>query len=134
MSPDAVTTAARIPIVDDDVSLTDTFWRILRLEGYEVWAALSADGASAWRRRIDRTLVILGLRMPLTNGLQFLRAIRAIPGLTTTPVAIVTRDYHLDEAQAADIRALGAELHYKPLSMEEQVILARELLALPVRD
>ena len=72
--------------------------------------------------------------MPLTNGLQFLQAIRAIPGLTTTPVAIVTGDYHLDEAQAADIRALGAELRYKPLWMEELVILARELLALPVRD
>ena len=56
MSPDAVTTAARIPIVDDDVSLTDTYSRILRLEGYEVWAVLSADGASAWRRCIDRTL------------------------------------------------------------------------------
>ena len=48
--------AARILIVDDDVSVTDTFSRILRLEGYEAWAALSADGASAWRRRIDRTL------------------------------------------------------------------------------
>src|SRR5688500_6681391 len=37
------TTAARVLIVDDDVSVTDTFSRMLRLEGYEVWAALSAD-------------------------------------------------------------------------------------------
>ena len=36
-------TAARVLIVDDDVSVTDTFSRMLRLEGYEVWAALSAD-------------------------------------------------------------------------------------------
>ena len=134
MSPDAVTTAERILIVDDDVSVTDTFSRILRLEGYEVWAALSADGGLSLAQAHRPHAVILDLRMPLTNGLHFLRAIRAIPGLTTTPVAIVTGDYQLDEAQAADIRALGAELRYKPLWMEELVILARELLALPVRD
>jgi DNA-binding response OmpR family regulator len=134
VSPDAVTTAARILIVDDDVSVTDTFSRILRLEGYEVWAALSADGGLSLAQAHRPHAVILDLRMPLTNGLQFLRAIRAIPGLTTTPVAIVTGDYHLEDAQAAEIRALGAELRYKPLWMEELVILARELLALPVRD
>ena len=68
------------------------------------------------------------LRMPLTSGLQFLRAIRAIPGLTNTPVAIVTGDYYLDETQAAEIQALGAELRYKPLWLEELVTLARELV------
>ena len=134
MSPEGVTTAARILIVDDDVSVTDTFSRILRLEGYEVWAALSADGGLSLVQAHRPHAVILDLRMPLTNGLQFLRAIRAIPGLTTTPVAIVTGDYHLDEAQTAEIQSLGAELRYKPLWMEELVILARELLALSVRD
>ena len=134
MSSGTVTTAARILIVDDDTSVTDTFSRILRLEGYEVWAALSADGGLSLARAHRPHAVILDLRMPLTNGLRFLRAVRAISGLTTTPVAIVTGDYHLDEAQAAEIRALGAELRYKPLWLEELVTLARELLALPVRD
>ncbi len=78
--------------------------------------------------------VVLDLRMLVANGLHFLRALRAIPGLTNTPVAIVTGDYHLDEAQAAEIRALGAELRYRPLWLEELVALARELLALPVPD
>ena len=59
---------------------------------------------------------------------------RAIPGLTTTPVAIVTGDYYLDDAQAAEIAALGAQLRYKPLWLEELVMLARELLNVPVRD
>ena len=129
-----VTTAARILIVDDDASVTDAFSRILRLEGYEVWAALSADGGLSLAQAHRPHAVILDLRMPLTNGLCFLRAIRTVPGLTTTPVAIVTGDYRLDEAQAAEIRALGAELRYKPLWLEELVTLARELLALPVRD
>ena len=134
MSSDAAATAARILIVDDDVSVTDTFSRMLRLEGYEVWAALSADEGLSLAQTHRPHGVILDLRMPLASGLQFLRAIRAIPGLADTPVAIVTGDYYLEEAQAAEIQALGAELRYKPLWLEELVTLARELLNAPVRD
>jgi CheY-like chemotaxis protein len=130
-SPD---TPPRVLIVDDDVSVTDTFSRMLRLEGYEVWAALSADEGLRLAQTHRPHAVILDLRMPLTSGLQFLRAIRAIPGLTGTPVAIVTGDYYLDDAQSNEIRELGAELRYKPLWLEELVTLARELLNTPVRD
>ena len=101
---------------------------MLRLEGYEVWAALSADEGLALAQAHRPHAVILDLRMPLTSGLQFLRAIRAIPGLTNTPVAIVTGDYYLDDTQSNEIKALGAELRYKPLWLEELVTLARELL------
>lgn len=128
------TAPARVLIVDDDVSVTDTFSRMLRLEGYEVWAALSADEGLSLAQKHRPHAVILDLRMPLTSGLQVLRAIRAIPGLTNTPVAIVTGDYYLDDAQSSEIRALGAELRYKPLWLEELVTLARDLLSLPVRD
>jgi two-component system, OmpR family, response regulator len=134
VSPSAAKPAARILIVDDDVSVTDTFSRMLRLEGYEVWAALSADEGLTLAQAHGPHAVILDLRMPLTSGLQFLRAIRAIPGLTSTPVAIVTGDYYLDDAQAAEIKALGAELRYKPLWLEELVTLARELLNTPVQE
>ena len=131
---DAAATAARVLIVDDDVSVTDTFSRMLRLEGYEVWAALSADEGLSLAQTHRPHAIILDLRMPLTSGLQFLRAIRAIPGLTNTPVAIVTGDYYLDEEQSSEIQALGAELRYKPLWLEELVTLARELLKMPVQD
>ena len=123
--------AGRVLIVDDDVSVTDTFSRMLRLEGYEVWAALSADEGLTLAQTHRPNAVILDLRMPLTSGLQFLRAIRAIPGLTNTPVAIVTGDYYLDDAQSSEIRSLGAELRYKPLWLEELVTLARDLLGGP---
>lgn len=131
-SPPADSVTPRVLIVDDDVSVTDTFSRMLRLEGYEVWAALSADEGMTLAQKHRPHAIILDLRMPLTSGLQFLRAIRAMAGLTLTPVAIVTGDYYLDEAQAAEIKTLGAELRYKPLWLEELVTLARELLQIPV--
>jgi DNA-binding response OmpR family regulator len=127
-SQTAANSPPRVLIVDDDVSVTDTFSRMLRLEGYEVWAALSADEGLSLAQKHRPHAVILDLRMPLTSGVQVLRAIRAIPGLTSTPVAIVTGDYYLDEEQSSEIRALGAQLRYKPLWLEELVTLARDLL------
>ena len=121
-----------VVIIDDDVSVTDTFSRMLRLEGYQVWAALSAAEGLRLAEAHRPDALILDLRMPVTSGLEFLRALRALPSLTATPVAIVTGDYYLEEAQAAEIAALGAELRYKPLWLEELVMLARELLTLRV--
>ena len=115
-------------IIDDDANTLASLSRAFRLEGYEVWAALSADEGLSLAQTHRPHAVILDLRMPLTSGLQFLRAIRSIPGLTKTPVAIVTGDYYLDEAQSNEIHELGAELRYKPLWLEELVTLARELL------
>jgi DNA-binding response OmpR family regulator len=126
-------TAPRVLIVDDDGATADSFSRTLRLEGYEVWAALSAEEGLALAQTHQPHAIVLDLRMPLTSGLQFLRAIRAISGLATTPVAIVTGDYGLDDDVRDEIRALGAELRFKPIWIEELVTLARELLRVPVK-
>ncbi len=126
-------TAPRVLIVDDDSSTADSFSRTLRLEGYEVWAGLSAEEGLALAQTHQPHAIVLDLRMPLTSGLQLLRALRAIPGLATTPVAIVTGDYGLDDEMRDEISALGAELRFKPIWIEELVTLARELLSVPVK-
>jgi len=107
---------------------------MLRLEGFEVWAARTADAGLALAQAHQPNAVILDLRMPLTGGLQVLRALRTLPGLRDTPVTIVTGDYYLAEAQSEEIRALGAELRFKPLWLDELVTLARDMLRLPVRE
>jgi CheY-like chemotaxis protein len=131
---DAVATGSRVLIVDDDASVTDWFSRTMRLEGHEAWAAQSADEGLGLARIHRPHAVILDLRMPLTNSLQFVRAVRAIPGLLTAPVAIVTSDYAQDEAQTAEIEALDAEVRYRPLWLHELAALAHDLLALPVQS
>jgi DNA-binding response OmpR family regulator len=132
--PEASAPAPRVLIVDDDKSVTNLFSRMLRLEGYEVWAAHTADKGLNLASIRRPHAIILDLRTPLTSGLELLRSIRAISGLAQTPVAIVTGDYYLAEAQSDEIRALGAELRYKPLWLDELVSLARDLLTVPVRD
>lgn len=135
IAPAPGSTAGRVLIVDDDVTVTDTVSRLLRLEGYEVWAAPSADEGLRLARTHLPQAVILDLRMPLTSGLQVLRALRAIPALTRTPVGIVTGEFGMHEdGRAEEIAALGAVVRFKPLWLEELVALARELMRVPVQD
>ena len=121
-------TTRTILIVDDDPSVTETFERMLRLEGYHVVTALSADVGLNQAEQAKPNAIILDLRMPLVDGLQFLRQLRAKPHLTSVPVAIVTGDYFLDEAVSRELRSLGAEVRFKPLWLEDLLALARNLL------
>ena len=119
---------AKILIVDDDEGVTQTFARMLRLEGYQVRTAVSAETGLREAEHSHPDAIILDLRMPLVDGLGFLRQLRSHDDQRKTPVAIVTGDYFLDEAIANELQELGAELRFKPLWLEDLVGLARNLL------
>ncbi len=128
-----VETTARVStilIVDDDEGVTQTFARMLTLEGYEVRTAFNAESGLRAASETRPDAIILDLRMPLVDGLGFLRQLRAMADqqVSPTPVAIVTGDYFLDDSVAAELRQLGAELRFKPLWLEDLVGLARNLL------
>lgn len=119
---------SKILIVDDDEGVTQTFARMLRLEGYQVRTAVSAEKGLLEAEHSHPDAIILDLRMPLVDGLGFLRRLRARDDQRATPVAIVTGDYFLDDSVSAELRELGAELRFKPLWLEDLVGLARNLL------
>jgi two-component system response regulator PrrA len=117
-----------ILIVDDDEGVTQTFARMLRLEGFTVLTALNAQTGLREAEEYHPDAIILDLRMPLMDGLGFLRRLRQQDAHHQTPVAIVTGDYFLDDAVSNELRELGAELRFKPLWLEDLVGLARNLL------
>jgi DNA-binding response OmpR family regulator len=121
-------TTSKILIVDDDEGVTQTFARMLRLEGYQVRTALSAEKGLAEAEESHPDAIILDLRMPLVDGLGFLRRLRSQDDQRAIPVAIVTGDYFLDDAISSELQQLGAELRFKPLWLEDLVGLARNLL------
>ena len=124
------TAAATILIVDDDEGVTQTFARMLALEGFKVRTAFNAESGLKEASEAHPDAIILDLRMPLVDGLGFLRQLRSLDSqkASPTPVAIVTGDYFLDDAVANELRQLGAELRFKPLWLEDLVTLARNLL------
>jgi DNA-binding response OmpR family regulator len=119
---------AKVLIVDDDPGVTETFARMLRLEGYEVLTALDADTALRIVEMSHPDAVLLDLGMPLTDGLTFLRRLRAHEEQRHTPVAIVTADYFVDEATKNELRELEADLYFKPVWFQELVDITRRLM------
>jgi two-component system response regulator PrrA len=120
--------ARTILIVDDDRAVVDTFERMLKLEGFEVATAINPEAGLELAQTVHPDAIILDLRMPLVNGLQFLRHIRSNAYLVDVPVAIVTGDYFLGESTAAELKSLGATVKFKPMWLEDLVALARTLV------
>ena len=127
-TPLAESATKTILIVDDDRSVADTFARMLKLEGFRVATALSAETGLELADTVNPDAIILDMRMPITNGLQFLRQIRAVPALVSIPVAIVTGDYFLTEPVQHELRSLGAAIRFKPLWLEDLIALAKTLI------
>jgi CheY-like chemotaxis protein len=119
--------SSSILIVDDDRSVIETFARALELEGYTVTTALNPGRGLELAEHIHPDAIILDLRMPLINGIQFLRQVRAQPDLYRVPVAIVTGDYFLPEPLREALKHLRASVLFKPLWLEDLVDLARTL-------
>jgi DNA-binding response OmpR family regulator len=115
-------------IVDDDPSVTQSFARMLALEGYDVRTALDAKTAL---RDIDTSrpdAILLDLRLPVVDGLAFLRQLRARENHRETPVAIITGDYFVDDSVTNALRELGAPVHFKPLWLDDLLAITRQLL------
>jgi two-component system response regulator PrrA len=120
--------AATILIVDDDEAVTQTFARMLQLEGFNVRTAVNPELGLRLAAEAHPQAIILDLRMPLLDGIGFLRRLRSLEHHRQTPVAIVTGDYMVPEDLSEELFKLGAELRYKPFWLEELVGLARKLL------
>jgi two-component system response regulator PrrA len=127
--PFAQSATKTILIVDDDRSVTDTFARMLKLEGFEVATAINADAGLLLADSVRPSAIILDMRMPITNGLQFLRMLRSKPHLVEVPVAIVTGDYFLSDPITQELKSLGASIRFKPLWLEDLIALAKTLVA-----
>jgi DNA-binding response OmpR family regulator len=120
--------AAKLLIIDDDEAIIQTFAQMLRLEGHEVRTALDAESGLRQAHAQMPDAIIVDLRMPLINGLGFLYRLRSQTIHKTTPVAIVTGDYTMDDTVAREIGELGAQVHFKPLWLEDLVELAHSLV------
>jgi DNA-binding response OmpR family regulator len=121
-------TPTRVLIVDDDLAVGQTFARMLTVTGHDVTVVQSAETAfeSALASRPD--VVLLDLRMPMAGGLTLLSRLRKHAELRELPAAVVTGDRFLAEQTIDDLRALGATVRFKPLSMKDLVALVDSMV------
>lgn len=125
---EAMTSRGTLLVVDDDEGVTKVFARMLQLEGFQVRAAPSAVKGLQEVEIARPDAIILDLRMPTIDGLEFLYRFRRRIDCRHTPVAIVTGDYTVEDLIGGEIRALGAQLHFKPLWADDLLALALALV------
>ena len=120
---------SRVLIIDDDESTRVTFAQLLRLEGHEVRTAQNASAGLDEAFLAAPDAIIVDLHMPVMDGLTFVKRLRAQERGATTPVAIVTGDYSLQDTVSDSLQQLGVTVCFKPLWLDDLVKLAGDLLS-----
>ena len=115
-------------IIDDDPGVTQTFCKMLQLAGYDALATVDADTGLRDIATTRPDAILLDLRMPSTDGLTFMRRLRAQERDRHTPVAIITGDYSVDETLSRELRALDATICFKPMWLGDLVAVIEGLL------
>jgi DNA-binding response OmpR family regulator len=119
---------ATLLLIDDDLVTLETFAYILRTDGYRVLTAATPETGMAEVERSRPAALLLDLHLPVTDGLKFLRQLRASPRHSGLRVAIITGDYFIDEGVADELQSLGAHIHFKPLWEDDLLRVAHGLL------
>lgn len=124
-----------IVIIDDEESVRCTFGLMLQLEGYAAHAFAGADEALAALATLAPDALLLDLHLPVIDGLECLRRLRASGSHDALPVALLTADYFLDETVANELKRLGAQIHFKPIwESDLRRIVAALIAASPAAD
>ena len=63
---------SKILIVEDELALNEAYQMILKAEGYDVYVALDGKEALEITKDVEPDLILLDLRMPNINGIEFL--------------------------------------------------------------
>jgi two-component system chemotaxis response regulator CheY len=115
--------AMHILIVDDSTVMAKILELILLRQGFEVTVAHSgAEALKHLRERADIGLVIADVMMPMMDGLELLRRLRAMPECATLPVILCTA--LSDAGTVREAVRLGCR-HYLVKPIEPSALLAR---------
>ena len=117
----------RVLVAEDEPSIVLSLEFLLRDAGYEVTSA--SNGADALRLAEERTpdLVVLDIMLPLVNGFEVCRTLRANPAFASTRILMLTARGR--EHEVARGLALGANAYLtKPFATRELMKTVEDLL------
>jgi len=113
---DALSQAVKIMVVDDELSVLESFKMILQIKDYEVDTFSDGPSAIANLKKGVYDMAFIDLRLPIMDGLEILKKVKEID--PDIEVVIVTA--YATEASHANAITLGAlEYLRKPFLMEE---------------
>ncbi|NNC18020.1 response regulator [Corallococcus exiguus] len=104
----------RLLIVDDEFAIVEALEDILSLEGYDIVTAYNGDEGLQRLMTSKPDLVLLDLMMPVMDGGELLRRIRAHPDLCDLPVVVMSAGRLTDEERRASSHFLA-----KPFELDD---------------
>src|SRR5690242_21630290 len=117
----------KILVVEDNRDSRDILAKLLRMSGYDVFAANDGETGLTTALNQEPDLIITDIHMPNMDGIEFVRRVRKDHLLDKTPVLVVTAfgDQFARQAIAAGADA-SAE---KPFDFDRFLLVVEELLA-----
>jgi two-component system CheB/CheR fusion protein len=117
----------RVLIVEDDRDSAITLAALLRAIGYAVEVVLTAPDTILCIHTFAPHVVLLDIAMPVINGYELAKAIRAEPGFESVPLIVLSG--YGDDAHKQQSIAAGINHHLvKPVEFSElETLLADEL-------
>jgi DNA-binding response OmpR family regulator len=114
----------RILIVDDEFGLGETLCDLLSIDGYEATSAWSGQLALAKVAEQPPDLILLDIMMPIMDGHEVLRTLKANPAWQSIPVIMMSAAAVLDKSELA----LAAGFLRKPFDFDQLLRLIRALI------
>jgi DNA-binding response OmpR family regulator len=112
-----VIAARRILVIEDNVDSRDLLVKLLRHSGYDVSAACDSEGGFIEANREIPDLIVTDVNMPGTDGIEFVKRVRADSTLSEIPI-IVTTAYGSSVAYEAQKAGADAAVD-KPFDFDE---------------
>ncbi len=118
----------KILIVDDDPDIISFVRYNLEKENYWVYSATNGNDALKMALKIQPHLVVLDVMMPGMDGIETCRAMRNLPQLRNTPVAMLTA-LNEKESEALCLQAGANDFITKPIRPRLLLTRLQNLLA-----
>jgi len=126
--PDQVINASQlIFLIDDNEAYTNTVSNYLEAKNYRIFLARNAQETIALAKIYQPDLILMDIKMPVTNGLEILKQIRRELSLAKVPVIVLTglgmagdRERYLEAGAMAFLN--------KPIKLKQLVATIQQLL------
>ena len=116
--PGSASRAARVLLVDDNSDAVEALAELLRMEGYEVLSANSAESALERVEAFRPHAALLDIGLPKMNGYDLARALRSRPSLRSLRLIALTGYGRAPDRQRAF--DAGFDEHFvKPAPLDE---------------
>ncbi len=97
----------KILVVEDEKMLADMYRERFQQEGYEIHAAIDAEGGIEILQEVRPDLVVLDILLPQGSGIDFLKNMKEIKEVASIPVIAFSNYDDTDTKNEA--RELGAK-------------------------